>query len=87
MKSSKDAGDGLDTPSEANDLYHMSSPDLVLTGKEKARAAEETPGVRDLEAERKRTGCTWGRLERLAHDWDAWRALVGSLCSSRGQRQ
>ena len=30
---------------------------------------------------------TWGQLERFAQDRDAWRALVGGLCSSRGQRQ
>ena len=33
-----------------------------------------------LEAETKRMGYTWGQLERLAHDGDAWRALGGGLC-------
>ena len=32
----------------------------------------------DLEAEAKRMGYTWGRLERLAQDRDAWGALVGA---------
>ena len=39
----------------------------------------------DLEAEAK-MGYMWWQLERLAQDRDAWRALVSSLCSSRGQR-
>ena len=42
---------------------------------------------RDLEAETKRSCCSWGQLERLAQDRDAWRALVGGLGSNRGQRQ
>ena len=42
---------------------------------------------RDLKAETKRSCYNWGQLERLAQDRDAWRALVGGLCSSRGQRQ
>ena len=29
------------------------------------------------------TPSAWGQLERLAQDRDAWRALAGSLCSSR----
>ena len=41
----------------------------------------------NLQAETKRSCYTWGQLERLAHDQDVWRARVGSLCSSRGQRQ
>ena len=42
---------------------------------------------RDLEAETKRIVYTWGQLERLAKGRDAWRDLVGGLCSSKGQRQ
>ena len=42
---------------------------------------------RDLEAETKRMGYTWGQLERLAQDRDAWRPLVGGLCSCRGLRR
>ena len=30
-------------------------------------------------------GYTWGKLERLAQDQDAWRALVGRLFSSRAK--
>ena len=33
-------------------------------------------------AEIKRMGYTWGQLERLSQDRNAWRALVGGLCSS-----
>ena len=42
-----------------------------------------------LETETKTMGNTWGQLVRQAQDRDAWRALVGGLCSSkhRGQRQ
>ena len=39
----------------------------------------------DLEAETKRCCYTWGELERLAQVHKAWRAHVGSLCSSKGQ--
>ena len=41
----------------------------------------------DLETETKRSCYTWGQLERLAQDRDAWRTLVGGLCSSWGLRQ
>ena len=41
----------------------------------------------DLEAEAKRMGYTWGHLVRQAQYQDTWRALVGGLYSSRGQRQ
>ena len=42
---------------------------------------------RDLDADIKRTGNSWGQLERLAQDRDGWRALVGGLCPVRGTRR
>ncbi|MBN3275678.1 CFDP2 protein, partial [Polyodon spathula] len=42
---------------------------------------------RDLEADMKRTGHTWGQLERLAQDRDGWRVFVGGLCPRRGNRR
>ena len=42
---------------------------------------------RDLEAEMKKIGHSWGQLERLAQDRDDWRALVGGLCPERGNRR
>ena len=42
---------------------------------------------RDLDADVKRTGHSWGQLERLARDRDGWRALVGGLCPERGSRR
>ena len=35
---------------------------------------------RDLDADAKQMGQTWGQLERLAQNRDAWRKLVGGLC-------
>ena len=34
----------------------------------------------DLDADAKHMGQTWGQLERLAQNRDAWRKLVGGLC-------
>jgi hypothetical protein len=34
----------------------------------------------------KKTGHTWGQLEKLAQDRDGWREFVGGLCPSRGHR-
>ena len=42
---------------------------------------------RDLEADTKELGLTWGRLERLAQDRDAWRTLVGGLCPRKDHRR
>ena len=42
---------------------------------------------RDLEADMKRTGRTWGQLERLAQDRGGWRAFVDGLCPRRGNRR
>ena len=41
----------------------------------------------DLEAKIKRMRYTWGQRKRLTQDQDVWRALIGSLCCSRDQRQ
>ena len=41
MRPSKDAGDGLNIPSEASDLFHASSPDPEPTGKEKASSRKK----------------------------------------------
>ena len=42
---------------------------------------------RDLEADAKKLGHTWGQLERLARDRDGWRDLVDGLYPKRGDRQ
>ena len=42
---------------------------------------------RDVEADIKELGLTWGKLERLAQDRDAWRTLVGGLCPKRAHRR
>ena len=42
---------------------------------------------RDLDADVKRSGHTWGQLENLAQDRDAWRALVRGLCPKLGDRR
>ena len=42
---------------------------------------------RDLEADTKRMGHSWGQLESLAQDRDAWRTLVSGLCPTRGHRR
>jgi hypothetical protein len=42
---------------------------------------------RDLDADVKQMGKTWGQLERLAQNRDAWRELVGGLCPRRGHRR
>jgi hypothetical protein len=34
-----------------------------------------------LEKDSKKTGCTWAHLERLAHNREGWRKLVGGQCS------
>ncbi|KAH3868005.1 hypothetical protein DPMN_031141, partial [Dreissena polymorpha] len=36
---------------------------------------------RDMGADAKQMGQTWGQLEILAQNRDAWRKLVGGLCS------
>lgn len=41
---------------------------------------------RDLEADVKQTGKTWGQLEKLAQNRDDWRELVGGLCPRRDHR-
>ena len=41
---------------------------------------------RDLEAETKIMNYTWEQLERLAQDWDAWRALVGGYAPVGAKR-
>jgi hypothetical protein len=42
---------------------------------------------RDLDADAKQMGKTWGQLERLAQNRDAWRELVGGLCPRRDHRR
>jgi hypothetical protein len=39
---------------------------------------------RDLEADTKRMGYTWGQLVRVAQDTDTWKTLVDGLCSRLG---
>ena len=41
---------------------------------------------RELEVERKRSGHTWGQLERHAQDRNAWRSLVSGLCPGQDDR-
>lgn len=41
---------------------------------------------RSLDTDIKIMNQTWRQLERVAQDRTAWRALVGGLCSTRGQR-
>ena len=84
MKSPKDVGDGLDTSPESQwPLSHI-KPWPGTHRERESEAAQETPGAA---TETKRTCYSWGRLERLAQDRDAWRAFVGGLCSCLGQRQ
>jgi hypothetical protein len=40
-----------------------------------------------LEKDAEKTGWTWAQLERLAHNRDGWRKLVGGLCSSEEDRE
>ena len=47
---------------------------------------KKTSWRRDLKAETERMDYTWEQLERLAQDRDAWTAVVGDLCSSRGPK-
>lgn len=42
---------------------------------------------RDLDAEAKSMGHTWGQLERIAQDRTAWRDLVRGLCPTWGGRR
>uniref|UniRef100_A0AAV2J1Z3 Reverse transcriptase domain-containing protein n=1 Tax=Knipowitschia caucasica TaxID=637954 RepID=A0AAV2J1Z3_KNICA len=42
---------------------------------------------RDLDADVKQMEKTWGQLERLAQNRDAWRKLVGGLCPKRDHRR
>ena len=42
---------------------------------------------RDLEADTRRNGYTWGELQWLSQDRDDWRVLIGGLCPRRGHRQ
>ena len=42
---------------------------------------------RDLDADVKKSGHTWGQLERMAQDRDVWRALVRGLCPKLGYRR
>ena len=42
---------------------------------------------RDLEADARNMGHTWGQLEVLAQDRDAWRTLVDGLSPRRGNRR
>ena len=87
MKFPKDTVDGLDTPSASQ----WPMPNVKLgpgTHREReSKAAHETPGAVILRLTQKRMGYTWGQLERLAQDRDAWRPLAGGLHASRGQRQ
>ncbi|CAB4020194.1 Hypothetical predicted protein, partial [Paramuricea clavata] len=55
----------------------------ILKGKGK-EADHETPGNRDLEADTKKMGYTWGQLVRVAQDRDTWKTLVDGLCSRLG---
>ena len=50
-----------------------------------SEAAQETPGAAIWRLKQRGWDETWGQLERLAQDRDAWRDLVGGLCSCRGQ--
>ena len=42
---------------------------------------------RDLDADVKRSGHTWGQLEKMAQDRNAWRDLVRGLCPRMGSRR
>ena len=78
---------GLQNSLKANDLYHVyTALSWNPKGKRKWGCPRNTRG-RSQEAGTKRMGHPWGQLEMLAQDRDAWRALVGGLCSSMGQRQ
>ena len=41
---------------------------------------------RELEADTKKSGHSWGQIERLAQDRDAWRAFVCGLCPRWDER-
>ena len=84
MKSSKNPGDGLDTPFEIKDLLICQALTWILQGNRKQGHPKNT-WPRDLEAETKRSCFILGQHERLAKDRATLRALVGGLCSSRDQ--
>ena len=42
---------------------------------------------RDVDADTKKLGHTWGKLERLAQDREAWRTLVGGLCPKKEHKR
>ena len=61
----------------------------ALTGNPQGGEREGSPRKAwsgHLEAETQRLSCSWGPRERIALNWNVWRALVGGLGSSRGQR-
>jgi len=41
---------------------------------------------REIDRERERMGATWGELCKTAKDRDAFRVVIGDLCSSGFQR-
>ena len=50
-------------------------------------SGERNTWRRDWEADAKKMGYTWGQLEMLAQDRDAWRTLVCGLSPRRGSRR
>ena len=82
MKSDRDAGDGLSTLSACHVTVIRKRQALIWKpgGKmEKGAAAKD-----GVASGRQETEYNLGKLERLAHDRDAWQHHDGSPCSRRG---
>jgi hypothetical protein len=52
-------------------------------GQRRRRGRPEIPWQRSVDSEMREMSLSWGWLERLAQDKDAWRALVGGLCTCK----
>jgi len=83
----KDPGSGSATPFGSPHLTSQGKPSPgILRGKGRGGRPRNS-WRRDLEADMRRNGYTWGELQRLAQDRDDWRVLIGGLCPRRGYRQ
>ena len=67
-------------PEEADQQHHQAGIEMEPQGKRK-RGRPRNTWRRDLEADTKKTGYSWGHLERTAQDRGLWRSVVRGLCS------
>jgi hypothetical protein len=52
--------------------------------RERKEEVDQNHMQQSVESEMREMSLSWGRLERLAQNRDAWRALVGCRCTRKG---